>query len=474
MTTDLDVDLCVIGGGTGGLVVAAGASQMGARTVLIERDRMGGDCLNTGCVPSKSMIAAARVAQTFRGATPFGIAGGEPQVDFAAVQDHVRAVIAAIQPHDSIARFEGLGVRVITAEGRFIGPVEVAAGEFRIKARRFVIATGARAAVPPIPGMDTVSYLTNETIWDNRTLPEHLIVIGGGPIGVELAQAHRRLGSRVTILEMDRLLPKDDAESAALLRTCLLREGLTIREGVKVTATTGRRRRHRRRHRGWGLSESVRGSHLLVAAGRRPNLEKLDLDKAGVRFGRTGIEVDDRLRTSNRRIFAVGDVVGQLQFTHMAAHHAGIVLRNVLFRLPAKVERRAIPWVTYTSPELAHVGLTEAAAREKDGAVTVLRFSVAENDRANTERSLDGMIKVVATRKGRILGATILAANAGDLILPWVLAIKEGLDLKAMASVIAPYPNLSEISKSVAGSFYTPKLFSERTRKLVRFLSRFG
>ena len=474
MKTSVDVDICVIGAGTGGLVVAAGASQMGARALLIEKHKMGGDCLNYGCVPSKSLIAAARVAQTVRDAAPFGIDVGEPRVDFARVQDHVQEIITAIEPHDSAARFEGLGVHLAFGEARFTGPAELVAGELTVKARRFVIATGARAAVPPIPGLADVPYLTNETVWGNRTLPQHLMVIGGGPIGCELAQAHRRLGSAVTIFEVARLLPKDDAEPASILRECLRREGVAIREGIKIGSVRAVNGKIEIALQADGQEEIVSGSHLLVAAGRRPNIEGLGLEAAGVRYGRSGIEVDDRLRTSNRRIYAVGDVVGQLQFTHMAGHHAGIVLRNALFRLPAKVERRAVPWVTYTSPELAHVGLTEATAREQENGLSILRFSVAENDRANTERSIDGLIKVVATARGKILGASILAANAGDLILPWVLAIKEGLGIKAIASVIAPYPTFSEISKSVAGSFYTPKLFSERTRKLVRLLARFG
>ncbi len=474
MAGTIEVDLCVIGGGTGGLVTAAGASQMGASTVLIERHRMGGDCLNTGCVPSKAMLAAAKTAQTMRDAAPFGIAAAKPQVDFRRVREHVQDVIATIAPHDSVARFEGLGVRVIRAEGRFTGPREVIAGDTHIRARRFVVATGSRPAVPPIPGLAEVPYLTNETVWDDPALPRHLIVIGGGPIGAELAQAYRRLGAAVTILEMASLLPKDDPELVAVVRNRLRREGVVLREGVTVTGVERGADGMVVTVEADGALERLTGSHLLVATGRRPNVEDLGLDQAGIRYGKDGIETDSRLRTSNRRVYAVGDVTGRMQFTHMAAHHAGVVLRNALFRLPAKVEERSVPWVTYTDPELAHVGLTEEAARAEGRRIAVLRFAFAENDRAVAERAAEGLVKVVATPRGKLLGASIVGPSAGELILPWVLALKQGLGVGALTSIIAPYPTLAEISKSVAGTWFTPKLFSPRTRKLVRFLARFG
>lgn len=470
----LKPDLCVIGAGTGGLVVAAGASQMGAETVLIERGEMGGDCLNFGCVPSKAMIAAAEVARTMREAAPFGIRRQEPDVDFGRVQDHVRDVIAAIAPHDSVERFEGLGVRVIRAHARFTGPDEVQADEFTVQARRFVIAVGSSPFVPPIPGLDAVPFLTNESVFDNRSLPSHLIVIGGGPIGIELAQAHRRLGARVTVVEMATILPKDDPELVEFVRRRLRREGVEIREGAGVTAVARSETGIDVTVERDGESERLEASHILVAAGRRPNVADLGLEAAGIAHSARGIEVDARLRTGNRRVFAVGDVTGGLQFTHVAAHHAGIVLRNALFRLPAKVETRAVPWVTYTDPELAHVGMTEAAAREGGRKFRVLRFALGENDRAVAERAGEGLIKVVTAKNGRVLGASIVAPRAGELILPWVMAVKERMRIGALASVIAPYPNLSEISKSVAGTYYTPKLFGPGTRKLVRFLARFG
>jgi pyruvate/2-oxoglutarate dehydrogenase complex dihydrolipoamide dehydrogenase (E3) component len=469
------VDIAVIGAGSGGLSVAAGAAQLGASTVLIERAQMGGDCLNTGCVPSKALLASAKAAR-WAGQQKLGIAYSAPQVDFAAVNRHVHEVIAAIAPNDSVERFEGLGVNVIKGAARFEGPGEVSVGGMRIQARRFVVATGSKAALPAIPGLEQVPYFTNETIFDNLELPHHLVVIGGGPIGLEMAQAHRALGSQVTVLEAAHILPKDDPELVEVVRARFAEDGIDIREGVKITRIA--------QESGAivvvlaspnGQEQRIEGSHLLVAAGRRPNVAGLDLENAGISHGPAGIDVDARLRTSNRRVFAIGDVAGGPQFTHVAGYHAGIVIRNALFRQPAKIDYRAVPWVTYTDPELAHVGLTEAHARASHGAdVTVLRWPYHENDRAQAERKTDGLIKAVTTKSGKILGASIAGANAGELIQVWVLAIGQGLNVKALAGMIAPYPTLGEISKRAAGSFFTPKLFSPRTRKLVRFLSWFG
>jgi pyruvate/2-oxoglutarate dehydrogenase complex dihydrolipoamide dehydrogenase (E3) component len=468
----IDADICVIGAGSAGLSVAAGASQLGARTVLVERGKMGGDCLNYGCVPSKSLIASAKAAEAWRRSSALGVAYGRPHVDGAAVHAHLRGVIEAIAPTDSEERFTALGVTVIRAEARFIGPGALRAGDDEIRARRFVVATGSRAAIPPIVGLADLPFLTNETVFEQTAIPEHLLVIGGGAIGIELAQAYLRLGARVTVLEAVRILPKDDPELVDLLRGRLAAEGLTLREGVRIA---------RMERDGAGVAavldggERIAATHVLVAAGRQPNIEALDLEKAGVKAGPRGIEVDLRLRTSNKRIFAMGDVAGGPQFTHVAGYHAGIVIRNALFRLPAKVDYSALPWVTYADPELAHAGLGEAAARERyDDDVAILRWTFHENDRAQTERETFGIIKVVVRKNGRILGASILGAHAGELIPLWVLAIGQKLKVKAVASMIAPYPTLSEVSKRAAGSFYMPKLFSERTRKIVRVLSWFG
>lgn len=474
MADVVETDICVIGAGSAGLSVAAGAVQMGARVVLVERGPMGGDCLNYGCVPSKSLIAAAQAAQTFRGAGRFGIQAMEPQVDPLALREHVRGVIAAIAPNDSVERFEGLGVRVVRAEARFSGPREVEAGGRTIRARRFVIATGSRPAAPPIPGLAEVPYLTNESVFELAERPEHLIVIGGGPIGCELAQAHRRLGARVTLLEAFAILGKDDPDVTAFAKARLAAEGVTLREGVKIASVEWREGRFRLRLGDDG-AEILDGSHLLVAAGRQPNLEGLDLEAAGIAHSPKGVEVDSGLRSSNRRVFAIGDAAGGPQFTHVAGYHAGIVIRRALFRLPARTDYRALPRVTYTDPEIAHVGLTEAQAREQHGAgVETLIRPFAENDRAQAERQTEGLIKVVVGRHGRVLGASIVGARAGELIVPWVLAIEAKLKLGRIAGAIFPYPTLSEVSKRAAASYYTPKLFSERTRGLVRWLLKLG
>ena len=473
MAERLKVDVCVIGAGSGGLTVAAGASQMGASTALVERGRMGGDCLNYGCVPSKALIAAAHVAQAHREGLRFGIGGGAPAVDFQAVHDHVQGVIAAIAPQDSQARFVGLGVRVVRASARFLSPTELEAGELRIEARRFVIAAGSSPLVPPIPGLAETPHFTTETIFDNARLPQRLLVIGAGPIGLELAQAHCRLGSEVIVAEAGKALPKDDSEAAAVVLTRLRREGVRILEGARVAAA-------RRAGDGVALEleldgekRTIEGSALLVAAGRKANVDGLGLDAAGVAHSAKGIRVDARLRTSNSRIYAIGDVAGGLQFTHVANYHAGIVLRNVLFRLPAKATA-PIPWVTYTDPELAHVGLDEAEARRQGHEIRVLRWPFAENDRAQTERALEGFVKLVTSRRGRLLGATIVGRHAGELIQPWSLALANKLAIGKMAAMVAPYPTLGEAGKRAAGSYYMPKLFSERTRAIVRFLAWFG
>jgi len=475
VSEQITCDICIIGAGSAGLSVAAGAAQIGAQTILIEANRMGGDCLNTGCVPSKSLLAAAKAANAVSRATRFGVHGGEPRVDFAAVNAYVHDVIASIAPHDSVERFVGLGCTVIQARARFIDERTIEAGGKTVRARRFVIATGSRAAIPEIPGIDEVPYFTNESIFENSVLPNHLLIVGAGPIGCEMAQAHRRLGAKVTLLDIGPILPKDDPDAVAVVRETLAEEGVDILENTTIA-------RVENGNRGVALvieteagEKRLDGSHLLLAAGRKPNIENLGLEAAGVRFSGKGVEVDARLRTTNKRIFAAGDVIGGLQFTHMANYHAGIIIRNALFRLPAKSKPSPFPWVTYTDPELAQVGLNEAQARDHygDGA-QVLRAEFRDNDRARAEGTTRGFLKVVTIKRGRVLGATMVGQKAGELIAPWTLAISQGLKIGAIANLIAPYPTLSEISKRAAGSYYTPTLFSPRTRKLVRFLGLFG
>ena len=470
----IHTDICVIGAGAGGLSVAAGAVQMGARVVLVEKGAMGGDCLNSGCVPSKAMLAAAHAAQSARDAAPFGIHLNPPEVNWSEVHDHVHRIIATIAPNDSQQRFETLGVEVIRAAGTFEDSHTLKAGDHRIRAKYFVLATGSSPFVPPIEGLDSVPYFTNENIFSNREPIEHLIVIGGGPIGMELAQAHRRLGAKVTVMEMSRLLMKDDPELTAIVIKKLKGEGIHFVEGgCNLILSHGDDGKITARCDSEEGKQCVTGSHLLIATGRRANVEGLGLEAAGVEYSARGVVVDARLRSRNKRIFAIGDVAGPYQFTHMAAYQAGIVIRNMLFKLPAKVNYSAVPWVTYTDPELAHVGITEADAGKAGRDIRVLRWSFEENDRAQAERRSEGMVKVVTTPKGLILGATIVGLHAGELIQPWVLAINQGMKIGAMAGMIAPYPTLSEVNKRIAGSFYTEKLFSSTTKRLVRFLLKF-
>jgi pyruvate/2-oxoglutarate dehydrogenase complex dihydrolipoamide dehydrogenase (E3) component len=460
-------DLCIIGAGSAGLSLAAGAAQMGARVVLIEGAEMGGDCLNTGCVPSKALLAAARAAQALRAPGIAGIAPVEPTVDFAAVMGHVREVIATIAPFDGQPRFEALGVQVIRARAAFTAPDVVQAGDWRIRARRFAIATGSHAAMPEIPGLHEAGFLTNETIFALQDLPQHLVILGGGPIGIELAFAFRRLGAEVTVIEALRALGREDPEAAAVVLDQLRAEGVRILEGRAVTEVLP----------GPVLrladGTQVAGSHLLVATGRKPALEGLGLEVAGVAYDPQGITVDARLRTSNRRIFALGDVAGQGQFTHLAAFHAGIVLRQAVLGLPVRASQTAVPRVTYSDPELAQIGLTEAEAQARHGAtLKVLHAPFHHNDRALAEASALGFVKVMAVR-GRAVGVTVVGRGAGDLIGLWAMVLARNLPLSAVASMIAPYPTRGEASKRAAGAYFSPKLFdSPGVKRLVRLVQR--
>ncbi|MFN0218832.1 MAG: dihydrolipoyl dehydrogenase family protein [Hyphomicrobium sp.] len=474
MSEAISVDFCIIGAGSGGLSLAAAAAAFGQRVVLIEKHKMGGDCLNYGCVPSKALLAAGKRAQSFRTAAKFGIGAVEPSVDHRAVNDHVKGVIAAIEPNDSVERFTGLGVKVITAAGRFVDKTTVVAGEHRITARYFVIATGSSPVAPPIPGLADVPYFTNETIFDNAEKIPHLIVIGAGPIGLELAQAHRRLGSDVTVLEGAKALAKDDPELTKVVIERLREEGVVIREEVRVERISGGAGHIAATIISDGASQTVQGTHILVAAGRKPNIADLGLDAAGIETEKKGVRVSSGLVTTNTRVFAIGDVAGGPQFTHVANDHAGIVIRRTLFKLPAKATGRPIPWVTFTDPELAHVGLTEAEARAAHGKVSVLRWPYHENDRAQAERETSGHVKVVVDKGGRIRGATIVGAQAGELIQMWSLALSQGMKIKAMTDWISPYPTLSEINKRAAFRYFATAPSKPIVRKIIALLAKLG
>lgn len=462
--TRIKTDICIIGGGSGGLSIAAGAVQMGAKVVLLEGHKMGGDCLNYGCVPSKALIASAKQAHAMSHGAKYGVADVAAKVDYAAAKDHVADVIATIAPVDSVERFEGLGVQVIQEFGRFISPTEVQAGDTIIEARRFVVATGSGPFVPPIDGLDGVKYYTNEDIFDLREQPEHLIVIGGGPIGMEMAQAHVRLGSRVTVIEGAMAFGKDDPEMAAIVIDNLKVEGIEIVEEAQANKISGK-----------GKNITVhtpkgdfKGTHLLMAVGRKVNTDKLDLKKGSIEFTRGGLTVGDDLRSvSNKKVYAAGDVAGGLQFTHVAGYHAGVLIRSILFALPSKQTTRHIPWATYTDPELAQVGLTEAQAREKHGEkLKVVRFDMHHNDRLIAERKNKGLIKVMVV-KGRPVGASIAGPLAGELISMWAMAIANNLKMSAVANSVLPYPTVSEVNKRAAGAYFSPRLFESATVKWI-------
>ncbi len=470
MAHPIKTDLLVIGGGSGGLSVAAGAAQMGADVTLLEGHLMGGDCLNYGCVPSKALLASGKAAHAMQAGAKFGVSPVAPTVNYAAAKDHVADVIATIAPLDSVERFEGLGVRVISEYGRFLSPTEVQAGDTVITARRIVIATGSSPFVPPVPGLENVPYVTNETLFDLREKPDHLLVVGGGPIGMEMAQAHVRLGCKVTVIEGMKALGKDDPEMATVVLDNLRAEGIEIAEDAmasEIRGTAGAIEVETKDGR------IFKGSHLLMAVGRKPNLERLNLEAAGIEATRAGIKVDDQMRTTQKKIYAIGDVAGGLQFTHVAGYHAGLIIRSALFGLPAKQRVDHIPWATYTDPELSQVGLTEAQAVEKyGGKLEVVRFSYSHNDRAIAERKTKGLIKVMVV-KGRPVGVSIAGHQAGELINTWSLVIANNLKMSAVAAMVAPYPTIGEINKRAAGAYFSPRLFdSVLVKRVVRFVQR--
>jgi pyruvate/2-oxoglutarate dehydrogenase complex dihydrolipoamide dehydrogenase (E3) component len=465
-----EFDLAVIGAGAAGLSVTAVAAQLGLRVALIERDRMGGDCLNFGCVPSKALLAAAHAAEAARRAGRFGLRLPEPDVDWGEVRAHVHGVIETIAPMDSEARFRALGATVLRGEARFTGRGALAVDGRRITARRIVIAAGGTASVPPIAGLDQVPYLTNTSLFDLAEQPDHLLILGGGPIGLEMADAFAGLGCQVTVVEAATIAGKEDPELVAGLRDALSARGVTVLEGATVAAVEpgptltladGRR---------------VAGSHLLVAVGRQPNVATLDLPAGKVRAGPGGIATDRGLRSlTNRRVFVVGDIadprgIGPRAFTHVGSYHAGIIIRRALFRLPARIDYAALPRVTYTDPELAQAGVTEPEARAAGEKVSILRWPLSDNDRAVTERDTTGLVKVVVAGN-RVIGAGILAPHAGEMIGLWALAIAQRAKLSALASLIVPYPTRSEAAKRAATSFFAPRLFGPRTKWLVRLLS---
>ncbi|PZN93974.1 MAG: dihydrolipoamide dehydrogenase [Hyphomicrobiales bacterium] len=470
-------DLCVIGAGTAGLAVATAAAAFGVSVVLVERDRMGG---HAGSSAVMALAAAGARAQAVREARRFGIVTVEPEVNDAQLHDHVQRVLSAAAPNASAERMKALGATVIAGEARFISRSTVVVGEQTIKARRFVIATGARTVPPPIPGLDQVPFLTDASLASATRRPERLIVLGGGSTGVAIAQAMARLGSQVTLVESGSLLEHDDPETVAILRRALLRDGVTLHEqahvlraqsirggvGLAIAGADG------------GTEQMIEGTHMLVATARTPAIDMLDLELAGIASDTGGIRVDRGLRSTNARVYAIGDCAGGAAEGagggQVAEEHARLVLRHALFRQRGRFDATAVPRVTQTQPELASLGLSEEQARAKAGAIRVLRWPYAENERAQAGHETDGFVKLITDARGKVLGVTIVGARAGDLIATWALALKTGMSAANMAELMMPYPTLSEISKRAATSFLVPLASKPALRRLIGFLRRFG
>ncbi len=476
-TRPIQTDVCVIGAGSAGLSYAAGAAQMGARVVLVEADKMGGDCLNRGCVPSKALLAAAKAAVAGRDTCVFGVSHAPPQIDYGRVMDHVQSVIAQIAPHDSIERFEALGCTVLQGRARFLGARTVEVNQRQVRAKRFVIATGSKPSIPPIPGLESTPHMTSDTLWNQRTLPKALLIVGGGPVGLEMALAHQRLGAQVTVIEAETVLPQDDPDMVAVAREVLHGEGVRLVEGARITQAAGAHGAVRLTYDTEGHAQSIEGTDLLLATGRTPNIKGLDLRAAKVTYDRTGIETDSCGRTRNPRIFAIGDVAAALKFTHFAGHQAAIAIQNTL--LPSIPFRRAVfrveatPWVTYLDPELAQVGFNETTARAEGLDFRVERIGFDQVDRCVTDGKTKGFIKVLVDARNRVIGAGIVGAQAGELIHHWSLAVYRRDRLLSLAGYMVPYPTNSEINKKVVSKFLSPRIFSPLVRRLVRFWLRF-
>lgn len=445
-----DADLIVIGAGSAGLSVAAGAVQMGARVILIEGGEMGGDCLNTGCVPSKALIEAARHAKAAVAAAKLGVSCSQVEIDYASIMQHVHATIATIEPHDSQERFENLGVRVIRGYARFTSKNAIIVENETITGRRIVVATGANAVTPPIKGLDQVGYFTNESFFENYDQPDHLIIVGGGPIGIEMAQAHAQLGIKTTLIERFEILPRELADTRDLVRKKLSHDGVTVFENCDIL---GIKESDAIKSITLGDGQIIDGSHLLIATGRRANFQGLNLSAAGIETTDVGIKVDDSLRTTNRAVYAIGDVIGREQFTHVAGYHASLVVRSALFGLPAKVKTHHIPRVTYCDPEVASVGdISDGPGIEK------YRVEYDGLDRAIAGDRAEGFAQMWV-KNGSVCGVTVVGAQAGELIHFWSLIIAQNLKLSKVSSVITPYPTLSDINKKLIGAYFTPRLF---------------
>jgi pyruvate/2-oxoglutarate dehydrogenase complex dihydrolipoamide dehydrogenase (E3) component len=470
----LTPDLCVIGAGPGGLAAASAAAAFGVSVVLVERGRMGGQSLNGGALSSKALLAAAKRVAEIKTAWSFGIKAGDLSINHRAVMEHVQSAAEAMAVNVSAERYNGLGVEIIKAAAHFKDAHTVEAGGYEIRARRFIVATGSAPLVPPVPGLERVSYFTNETIFSHIHRMPHLIIIGGGSTGIELAQAYRRLGSEVTVVAPGPALPRDDPELRGHLLKHLQAEGVRVLENARIERVEPFGNNLQAVFAVLGKSYSVEGSHLLLAAGRAPAVAGLSLEAAGIKYSERGIAVNGRLRTGNKKVYAIGDVTGEWELQHAAEHHAAIAINNALFRLPRRAEHATMPWVTYTDPEVAHVGMTEEAARARYGRLTILRWPYGENARAHSARQTSGFLKVIASGGGKILGAGIVGAQAGELIQMWSLAMQKGISLRGMSSIIPPAPTLAEMNKSAAETYFVPSAQSPLMRRIIGVLAKFG
>ncbi|CCH47469.1 dihydrolipoyl dehydrogenase family protein [Pseudodesulfovibrio piezophilus] len=467
-----DFDIGILGGGAAGLTVASGAAQLGMKVLLLEKEMLlGGDCLHYGCVPSKTLIKTASVYHEMRRASDFGLPSFNlPPVDFRQVGSRIQSVIDAIQVHDSVDRFCQLGVQVDFGQASFVDSHTVEYGPKRVSAQFWVIATGSHSSIPVIPGLDGVDFLTNRDLFSLEALPKSLIIIGAGPIGCEMAQAFSRLGTDVTVLQRNcQVLSLEDGDMASVVQTTLQSEGVTVHLCAQTIKVSDKNNSIVVRYEIDGAEYSLEAEKLLVATGRSPSIEGLHLENAGVESDHKGVLVDHRLRTTQKHIFAAGDVTGRYQFTHAAGYEGGIVVSNVAFRLPRKVDYTWLPWCTYTEPELASIGLNEKAAKQAGREYSVLEESFTENDRAQAEGASVGRIKILLTKKGKPLGVQIVGPHAGEVLSEWVAILNGKTGLSTLASAIHPYPTVSEINKRVAGSILSQKIFSEPVRKTLRF-----
>jgi pyruvate/2-oxoglutarate dehydrogenase complex dihydrolipoamide dehydrogenase (E3) component len=468
-----DYDIGIIGGGAAGLTVASGAAQLGARTLLVEKEsELGGDCLHFGCVPSKTLIRSAHVYHDMKNAAAYGLPSIDlPPVDFSHVADRIRAVVGRIQVHDSVERFCGLGAKVCFGEARFKDEHAIQLDGKTLSAKAWVIATGSSPVVPPIDGLAQVEYLTNRDIFYMDRLPASMIILGGGPIGIEMAQAFNRFGTQVTVVDMStQILGKEDQDMAEAVMGVLQAEGVKFRlQSAVASVREENTRKIVTLKDAGGRSQPLEAEALLVAIGRAANVEGLGLDAIGVEYDRGGIKVDDRLRTRHKHIYAAGDINGGYQFTHAAGYEGGIVVSNAVFRLPRKVDYTHLPWCTYTDPELASIGMNEKAAQAAGLDYTVWSEPFASNDRSLAEGQPAGQVKMLLDAKEKPLGVQILGPHAGELLNEWVAIFNGKVKLSTLAAAIHPYPTIGEINKRVVGNYFAPKIFSDKIKKGLKF-----